>query len=61
MTRPELRRIPLTDAVPPPRGMVMLTMGQGQWDKLLETAYDLKYVLLEVDDDEKPVAAYQKA
>jgi hypothetical protein len=35
-------------------------MSTGQWDTLLRAAYDQGWVLLELDDDERPVAAYQR-
>jgi hypothetical protein len=39
----------------------MVTMSVGQWDPLLASAYALGWVLLELDADERPVRAYQKA
>jgi hypothetical protein len=35
-------------------------MSRGQWDSALAAAYDVGFVLLELDDDEFPVAAYCK-
>jgi hypothetical protein len=32
----------------------------GQWDAILAEAYDLDYVLIEVNKDEDVVAAYQR-
>lgn len=61
MTRPtDLRQVPLRDVLPPQRGTLTITMSPGQWDVMLAAAYDQGCILLEVDDDEIPVAAYQK-
>jgi hypothetical protein len=35
-------------------------MSVGQWDMLLAVAYDLGFVLLELDGDERPVRAYRR-
>jgi hypothetical protein len=35
-----------------------MTMSIGQWDALLQGGYDVGFVLLELDDDEQPIAAY---
>lgn len=58
--RPTLRRIPLSDGWLK-AGEVTVTMSTGQWDALLANAYEAGFILLELDDDERPVAAYQKA
>jgi hypothetical protein len=34
-------------------------MSVGQWDGLLKTAYDLAYILVEVDEDENVVRAFR--
>jgi hypothetical protein len=60
MTRPELRAIPLEDGWLK-SGEVTVTMSVGQWDSLLAASYEAGFVLLELDDDERPVRAYQKA
>jgi hypothetical protein len=36
-------------------------MSVGQWDGVLAGMYQAGAVLLELDDDERPLAAYQKA
>lgn len=59
-TRPRLRPIPLTEALPLRPATVTLTMSTGQWDALLQAAYDRGCVLLELDDEERPVHAYQR-
>jgi hypothetical protein len=38
----------------------MVTMSVGQWDMLLQGAYGRGWTLLELDDDEMPVAAYRR-
>lgn len=64
MKRPKLNQIPLkiamqwiTDAKP---GFV-ITMSIGQWDKFLEEGYNHQgATLIELDKQEKPIAAYKK-
>jgi hypothetical protein len=41
-------------------GGLFVTMSPGQWDALLSTAYDTGATLLEIDDKEQPVRAYQR-
>ena len=57
MKRPILNEIPV-DSIPFP--CMLMTMSIGQWDGLLQNAYDDRWILLELDEDEKPVHAYQK-
>lgn len=38
----------------------IITMSVDQWDGLLSVAYDRGHILLELDDDEKPIKAYQR-
>ena len=59
--RPELHEVPLGEAWPLKAGEVTVTMSEGQWDWLLQAAYDGGFVLLELDVDERPVRAYQMA
>lgn len=61
MTRPTLCEIPLSEAVPLKVGEVTITMSIGQWDALLYASYQSGYILLELDGDERPVRAFQKA
>ncbi len=42
-------------------GVVAITMSLGQWDVLLEVAYDSGCVLLELDRDENLVGAYRRS
>jgi hypothetical protein len=39
---------------------VIVTMSEGQWDALLSAAYAHGFILLELDDDEQPVRAFQR-
>ena len=61
MTRPPLRAVPLADLLPlGVRPGVVMTMSRGQWDDTLAASYEPGFVLLELDDNEQPVAAYQR-
>lgn len=57
--RPVLRQIPLDGDILAP-GRVTLTMSIGQWDTFLAVGYDMGCTLLELDDLERPVAAYRR-
>jgi hypothetical protein len=51
--------VPLADVLPARPGRCFATVSEGQpWDTLLQVAYDLRFVILELDDDERPVRAY---
>ena len=58
--RPELSPVPLPSVLPFRAGVAYATMSVGQWDETLRALYDAGYVLLELDDDERPVAAYRR-
>jgi hypothetical protein len=58
--RPRLRRVPLAEVLPLQPGLCYCTMSPGQWDSLLAAAYSVGWVLLELDDGERPVAAYRR-
>jgi hypothetical protein len=58
--RPELRPVDLAGVVPPRPRLCYCTMSEGQWDTLLQAAYDLGFVLLELDDEERLLRAYRK-
>ena len=60
MTRPDLRSVPLAEVIPVRPRTLAVTMAQGQWDALLETAYCEGCLLLEVDSNERPVRAYRR-
>jgi hypothetical protein len=53
-----LNEIPLGGIMAKPQ--VVVTMSAGQWDGLLEAAYDAGAVLLELDEHEKPIKAYRR-
>jgi len=59
--RPQLRQIPLSEALPLRPGRLTITLSEGQWDALLAACYEGGDILLELDENERPVAAYQKA
>ena len=58
----DLRPLPLAEVLPlgSRPGQLVMTMSEGQWDGMLSAAYAQGWILLELDDDEKPVKAYQK-
>jgi hypothetical protein len=58
MSRPQLHSIPLSEVTFAP-GTVTITMSVGQWNLLLAEAYRRGHTLLELDADERPVAAYR--
>ena len=39
---------------------VIITMAKGQWDTVLESAYQECCTLLELDEQENPIRAYRK-
>ena len=58
MKRPELNAVPLSSTMKP--ATINITMSPGQWDGLLQAAYDRGAFLIEVDEKEVPVKAYRK-
>jgi len=63
MKRPVLNKVPLDDMMNGLIGgkpSITVTMSPGQWDRLLQSAYDAGHNLIEVDDNEIPVRAYRK-
>jgi hypothetical protein len=60
MTRPNLKEVSLDSVWPPKPGTASMTMSAGQWDTVLLAAYDLGFVLFELDEDEKIVRAYRR-
>lgn len=56
MSRPKLFEIPLPEIK---AGGRYITMSEGQWDALLSEAYQRFWILIEVNEDERPVRAYQ--
>jgi len=63
MKKPVLHEIPLEKAKAGilSGGGLFVTMSPGQWDALLQAAYDKGATLLEIGDNELPVKAYRKA
>ena len=57
--RRDLHPIPLT-AVRFAPGTLTITMGIGQWDNTLAAMYDEGAILLELDEHEQPIRAYQR-
>ncbi|HOD64857.1 MAG TPA: hypothetical protein PKO04_11385 [Smithellaceae bacterium] len=63
MKRPELNPVPIDEAMGVLLGyrpMCFITMSVGQWDAILQAAYDSGWMLLELDRREKPIRAYRK-
>jgi len=58
MKRPHLHEIPLSEVKLLP-GSLMFTMSIGQWDALLDAGYKQGAILLELDANEQPAAAYR--
>ncbi len=59
----DLRPFPLAEVLPlgSRPGQLVMTMAEGQWDGMLAGAYAAGFILLELDDDERPLRAYRKA
>jgi hypothetical protein len=63
MKRPKLNEIPIKEAMAgilEGCGGLYVTMSPGQWDALLDTSYNSGATLLEIDQNEQPVKAYQR-
>ena len=60
-THPRLAQVPLASVWPPrpDEGHCFATMSIGQWDTMLQAAYDVGFTLLELDDEENIVRAYR--
>ena len=58
--RIKLKEIPLSEVLPLRRPEVIITMSIGQWNAYLESAYDYGFILIELDEWERPVRAYRK-
>jgi hypothetical protein len=64
MKRPKLQKVDLEETI---KAMFegetpdcFITMSRGQWDILLLNAYNRGWIILELDDNERPMAAYRK-
>lgn len=60
MKRPKLVEVPFPEQFPPAGAGVIITMSIGQWDTLLQAAYDGGCLLMELDYRERPKHFYQK-
>ena len=65
MKRPVLNEISLDGIMQSfltgkPGPCIVITMSRGQWDKLLEVAYNDGRILLELDENEIPIKAYRR-
>ena len=64
MRRPELNKVSLASELAflhkPGTGRCFITMSVGQWDNLLQDAYERGWTLLELDRKERPIAAYKR-
>lgn len=60
MNRPLLVQIPLDMSKIVMPGTLSCTMSIGQWDETLMAFYDIGATLIELDDNERPIAAYRK-
>lgn len=64
MKRPKLNETNLDNAMNAllngEKAGVYVTMSVGQWDSLLQNAYDRGWILLELDDRERPIRAYRR-
>jgi alkanesulfonate monooxygenase SsuD/methylene tetrahydromethanopterin reductase-like flavin-dependent oxidoreductase (luciferase family) len=54
----DLTPFPLAEVIAP--GQPVITMSEGQWDATLAAAYADGWILLELDDTERPIRAYRK-
>jgi hypothetical protein len=50
----------MADVLPARRGRCYMTCSPGQWDIWLSVAYDHGWILVELDENEEPVRAYQR-
>jgi len=58
MKRPVLNEVPLSTNILEKPG-VSITMSTGQWDCLLQAGYEAGFLLIELDENERPVKAYR--
>ena len=57
MTRPKLTEVSMSQIK---ESRMVITMSPGQWDALLDEGYNRGALLLEIDQSEQPVKAYQR-
>jgi hypothetical protein len=58
--RSPLDEVPLASVWPPIAGECYATMSPDQWDDMLAAVYASGWILVEVNDDEKPVRAFRR-
>ncbi len=59
-TTSQLNPVPLSEVFPLRPGVCYATMSENQWDRVLEEAYQTGWVLLVLDDEERPIGAFRK-
>jgi hypothetical protein len=61
MNRPELRSVAIPNLfLKPEPGTRYITMSPGQWDGVLQSAYDKGWTLVEIDGEGKPLQAFKR-
>jgi|AntAceMinimDraft_17_1070374.scaffolds.fasta_scaffold110921_2 hypothetical protein len=61
MKRPELNEIVLNETIlGGGKPALNVTMSVGQWDELLQAAYDSGAILIELDRNERPIRAFRR-
>lgn len=61
MRRPDLTEIELSETIlGGGKPALNITMSIGQWDELLQAAYDSGAILIELDRQERPIRAYRR-
>lgn len=58
--RPKLTAIPVATVWPPKPGQMTVTIEEGEWNIIIEICYAAGWVLIEVDEQEQVIRAYQK-
>ena len=62
--KPKLNEVDLQEALAKingrVKGVIVITMSTGQWDIYLQGIYDMGGILIELNDYEFPIKAYQK-
>lgn len=57
--QPRLAEVSLATVWPPRPGLSYMTLSPGQWDSTLDAAYQLGYILVEIDGNEQPSRAFR--
>ena len=58
--RPNLNEIPLDSSWPLPSASMSMTIDMGAWDGIIEGAYNAGFVLIELDQHNRPIRAFQR-